>query len=418
MSIALTHNEVVNRLHPSRFLYEDGPPPNTRQSTCGMVHREVFVLKYSPGNRDHMVRFALPISQESTTTSPDVSKRKSQHRNLKEKSLVTNFHVVWIIAAVVVLVPATFFVWTGTNLIDTVVYSANTATSCISRLPELFVSGFVRVDNNMPPQGPALNDIVDTRIRLALEERRLRTDFALQTNGGKVVCQITTGCYITPFHIPGVLSSPERAITDGNSCWSPQTLPGQIGIQLATSIHPTHVTIDANYLGNLSPSIMLWGLLDGSDNEDQYRNALGELSGLSISRERPGLPPPWSKLAKFVFIPLAYTHSNVSSGTKSKTIPVLEYVQASRMTFSIVALEILDIEKESQLCISRVRIHGDIATTSGDNEVSQTMSLLLVLLPDTYNCSRCDIGVLLICLLVSSAACISVPCAQSDYVRV
>jgi hypothetical protein len=394
MSIGLTRNEVVNRLHPSRFLYENGPPPNIRQSTCGIVYREVFVLKRSLGHRDHMVRFALPIPQESTIAPPDASKRNSQHHNLKEKLSITNFYAVWIIVAVVVLAPAAFFLRTGTKLTDKMVYAVSTATSCIARLPGLFDSGFVFDNNNLPLQEPAFNDVLDTRIRLALEERRLRTDFALQTNGGKIICEITTGCYMFPFHIPGVLSSPERAITDRNDCWSPQTLPGQIGIQLATSIHPTHVTVDAEFLGNSSPSIMLWGLLDGSDNEDLYRNALGELPDLPISRERPGLPPPWSKLSKFVFIPLAYTHSNTSSGAKSQTIPVLEYIQASWMTFSIVALEILDMQKESQLCISRVRVHGDIAITSGNNEVSQTMNFLLVLLTDTYTCSRCDIGVL------------------------
>jgi hypothetical protein len=392
MSVLLTRNEVVNRLHPSRFRYEDGPPPNTRQSTCGMVHPEVFVLKRSSGHRDHMVRFALPVLQEGTIAPLDASKRKPQHRNLKEKSLIMTSHVVWMTVTVVVLAAAAFYAGVGTNLIgSTVTYATYMATTCVSRFPELFDSSFVRTNNNLPLQEPALGDILNNRIHLALEEERLRTDFALKTNGGKVICRITTGCYIHPFHISGLLSSPEHAITDNHDCWSPRTLPGQMGIQLSTSIHPTHVTVDADYLGNLSPSILVWGLLDGSENEAKYKNVLRELPNLPISRERPGLPPPWSKQAKFIFIPLAYIPSNVSSGARSQTIPVLEYVQASQITFSIVALEILDIQEESRYCISRIRVHGDIAILSGNSEVRKPLSPLLVLLLDTYSCSRCDI---------------------------
>lgn len=278
------------------------------------------------------------------------------------------------VAVAVALIQAALYAGLGRDLVgDAAVYTTNKIAAYISTLPRPFDLESLLGDRALPFKVSSLDDVLNTRIHLALEAQRLRTDFALQANGGKIICQITTGCYIRSFHIPGWLSSPEHAITESEECWSPRTSTAQLGIQLATSMHPTHVTVELSHLGEASPSILLWGLLDGSDNERRYRETITESPHLPVLRERPGLPAAWSGLRGLSFISLAYYRFNASTSAKLQTIPVFDNIQSSQIPFSIVALEILDLQEGDRLGVKHVRIHGEVAIGSSSSNVSGSL---------------------------------------------
>jgi hypothetical protein len=355
-----------------RDSYSKTPPHQLVDRVRGLLSDlKFYFTDDSTGSRNHIVRFSLPVIQETVdgaSRSALGAKSRRSRRHAKKSSNMRSF-ALWI-SVLILLVHAALFVGMDKDLVGgAMVYALGKIVTYVSALSNAFNTGFSLGDRWYISQDATLDDTVETQAYRALEEQRLQTDFALRANGARIVCEITTGCYVHPLSIPGLWSSPDYAITDSAHCWSPRTSPGQLGIQLAAFIHPTHFTVEINRPDALFLEMVLWGLIDGADNELEYRTAIAEQPPLPIARERPGLPPVWSNLGKLVFVPLAYVRLNLSSDVELRTVPVFDHIRVSHISFSIVALEILDTG-EGKICINRVRVHGDVSTPHGRHAVS------------------------------------------------
>lgn len=191
-------------------------------------------------------------------------------------------------------------------------------------------------------------------------------DFALSSEGARVDCSLTSNCAWHHVTLPGLSTSPALALSPAiaiASCWNIRSLPAQLGIQLWSPVHPTHVTID--HLPRAFPSsvdarqtprsMVLWGVLDGSSRQDIYRSiATAERSATSsIVRVRPHIhrDHQYALLASFVY--------DAASTASSQTFPIIESLQHSQLDFSLVVLEVIDGWGGGDVFLCRVRIHGE-----------------------------------------------------------
>ena len=125
-------------------------------------------------------------------------------------------------------------------------------------------------------------------------------------------------------------------------------------------LHPTHVTVEhlPNSLtvdiGQAPRNMTLWGVVDGRINKEVFeRLVLSESS--SHARRTPTIVRDllWAPLISFTY--------DIEDDNSMQTFPINPAIVDNRMSFGVVALEILDNWGSETTCLYRVRVHGDPA---------------------------------------------------------
>ncbi|KAI0089953.1 hypothetical protein BDY19DRAFT_888739, partial [Irpex rosettiformis] len=188
-------------------------------------------------------------------------------------------------------------------------------------------------------------------------------DYALQDNGGAVACDLTTRCFQVPFTIPGLLVSPNRAITDSDpsESWWFGLSAGQLGVTTNTSIYPTQVTVEYPFDSNSSPdeaprSMILWGMIEGEENERRF-NILTRATAPSLEHKLPS-PSKGSFYSRYHFAHLVSFEFNIASRLSHQTFNVLADVKTSGIHFNVFVLEIRSNWGGRRTQVRRLRVHG------------------------------------------------------------
>ncbi|KAH9910908.1 uncharacterized protein BXZ73DRAFT_57482, partial [Epithele typhae] len=179
----------------------------------------------------------------------------------------------------------------------------------------------------------------------------LMRDFALGVDGGMIYPTFTSvNAEAAPLQVgPDVILEEDTRI---GQCWR-TTVPSQVGISTPVLIHPSNVTIDhipheiAADIRRAPRHMILWGVVDGDSNEHRLRT----LSSLTSPRILSG----------HSIIALAEFEYGIHDGAPVQTFPVFDYIALSGMDFGIFLLDIMDNWGASDVCIYRVRIHGQPA---------------------------------------------------------
>lgn len=212
-----------------------------------------------------------------------------------------------------------------------------------------------------------LAELVDGLVQRKLQEvlyvapGTVQRDYALQSDGAMVDCDLTTRCYSWP--LSSFFPSPSLALNDDSrigQCWSFPSASGQLGIILPTPIIPSQVTIDhipmeiAANIGQAPRTMILWGLLDGTENMRKWylSRRTHPTSALLQGRQGP------QDVSGHSYAPLAILEYNIHGKWPIQTFTVFDYVQNFQMDFGVIVLEIIDNWGASNTCVYRARLHG------------------------------------------------------------
>ncbi|TFK82418.1 hypothetical protein K466DRAFT_443144, partial [Polyporus arcularius HHB13444] len=187
-----------------------------------------------------------------------------------------------------------------------------------------------------------------------------KRDFALIANGGAVSPRLTSRTSPESDHhsLPSesVLSDDFRI--DG--CWSILGSKGQVGVRLAETIRPSHITIDhvpalrSEDLSAAPRHIILWGVVDGPENRDMYPRLLARVSDITPQNRSA---PPIS--LDYAFVPLASFEYNILANVHVQTFPVHPSIVESHFDVGVVVLEVAGNWGGNTTCLYRLRVHGE-----------------------------------------------------------
>ncbi|PIL23154.1 hypothetical protein GSI_14463 [Ganoderma sinense ZZ0214-1] len=186
-----------------------------------------------------------------------------------------------------------------------------------------------------------------------------RYDYALSANGGKIFLPLTTPFDDNPSS-PASLSI-DSILTDDARLDGSFSSPGaqfQVGISFATTIYPTHFTIDHAFSpdkigsSNAPRHIVFWGVVEGVGNKGRVSRVVGDL-GLSdvFNRTAPNLHQREN------FLPLATAEYDVRGSCHVQTFAVHPGLVESNIDFGVVVLEVLDNWGGEVTQLYRVRVH-------------------------------------------------------------
>lgn len=217
---------------------------------------------------------------------------------------------------------------------------------------------------------PNVEQVVEAIVRKALRGPVLRRDFVLKADGGKIIPQLTAdaskGSRVAAEETTSF--SPDIILEDGltiGRCWN-ATVPAQVGLSSSSLIHPTNVTIDhipaelAADIGTAPRRMILWGMVEGGINLFRYKT----FSVVEKSKGVSGRYGPSISGDQATFLSLAVFDYSISADFHIQTFPIFEHVVQSRMDFGVFVLEILDSWGAKNVCIYRVRVHGEPAVRS------------------------------------------------------
>ena len=230
----------------------------------------------------------------------------------------------------------------------------------------VFCAAFGRSVRSNDEISPAVKAYIDRALSRASRDLVGRRDFALYADGGRIILELTHAWSGTS-SAPSAGSNPTAAITDDirvGNCWSIAGHAGQLGIRLTEMIHPRHVSIDhlpleiAADIGRAPRTMILWGALDGDDNEGRFRDITHafnvSLPGV-LGRSAPEIT------YGYTFIPLLAFEYDIRASSHVQTFSLDQYVVDSDLYFGVVVLDILQNWGGESTCLYRVRIHGAAA---------------------------------------------------------
>ena len=225
---------------------------------------------------------------------------------------------------------------------------------------------FTRMDKS-DEMSPAVKSYVDRTVYRALRDPVGRRDYALRANGGRVIPDLTW--FISPdghatesVATDLAASSVELAITDDSrigQCWLIPGSTAQLGLRLAELMHPTHVSVDhiptevAFDIGQAPRAMVLWGAVDGTQNESHLLNMTESSIPALHGRSQPLVT------CDFTYVPLAYFEYDIRGQSQVQTFRVVEHLMAAGIYTGVVVLEILGNWGASSTCLYRVRVHGE-----------------------------------------------------------
>ncbi|KAI1795834.1 hypothetical protein LXA43DRAFT_1090469 [Ganoderma leucocontextum] len=187
-----------------------------------------------------------------------------------------------------------------------------------------------------------------------------RHDYALSANGGKVFLPLTTP---HDDSLASVASLPiDSILTDDVRLDGSWFFPGshfQVGVSFATTIYPTHFTIDHAFLPDAAGSskaprhIVVWGVVEGVSNKGRATRVVADLDiGDVYNRTAPNLHQREN------FLPLATIEYNIHGSSHVQTFPVYPHAVESNIDFGVIVLEVLDNWGGEVTHLYRVRVHG------------------------------------------------------------
>ncbi len=312
---------------------------------------------------ERRVHFKAKKSSEPDAVEDQPAGKRSSQSTKKAAPAVANSPRYTPLVIICSLIAMLFGMWAGPSLYasDGPVARAWISASSL-QLPAVSRAPFPR--KRAPPIPAHISSYVQRSIRAALKDPVGRRDFALAADGAKIVPKLTS-----TFELFSDLSSsparPPEMILDedmrSGSHWFIPDSQGQVGIKLPAFIYPTHVTIDhvnreiAADIRQAPRHMVLWGLVDGSGNEQRRLAFQDEFRESALNST--GIAPPIAH--NVTFLPLASFEYAVDNDRNVQTFPIDPTVLASRIYFGAVVLEIKTNWGASSTRLYRVRIHGD-----------------------------------------------------------
>ena len=240
--------------------------------------------------------------------------------------------------------------------------------------PTFSLSPLQRSPPSSPPPCATVHDQLDQldklivkKIRQVLGGSLMRRDFASKANGGLVLPTLTTQPTKSMEKkravnaVSEAQSNPDVVIEENpaiSNCWA-VNIPGQIGLWMPAVIHPTHVTIEhtpkevSAAIGRAPRRLVLWGVIDGSPNKSKYASLSEEEKG-AFDHSSPSIT------TGRVFVSLADFEYDIDADFHIQTFPVSQRIQELRMDFGLFVLEVLGSWGAEDVCMYRVRIHGEL----------------------------------------------------------
>ncbi|KAI0700649.1 hypothetical protein C8T65DRAFT_580144 [Cerioporus squamosus] len=196
-----------------------------------------------------------------------------------------------------------------------------------------------------------------------------RRDFALREAGGKIYPELTSAYIADTSSSPLYTPNPADTVLSDDfrlpGCWS---LPGsqvQVGVVLSETIYPSHFTIDhiplpfADDIYEAPRRIILWGVVDGSSNQETYAHLRVQSSKLAAYNRSA---PPMT--AGFTFIPLATSEYNIHADSHVQTFPIYSHAAQSGIDVGLVVLDVVGNWGSNTTSLCRLRVHGRSAPSS------------------------------------------------------
>lgn len=188
-----------------------------------------------------------------------------------------------------------------------------------------------------------------------------RHDHALSSNGGKIFIPLTTPQ--DDFSASPSSLSIDSILTDDVRLDGSWLFPGphfQVGISFATTIYPTHFTIDHAFFPDMFSSsksprhIVVWGVVEGTSNRGRASRLVADLGiGDVLNRTAPSLHQREN------FLPLATVEYNIHGACHVQTFAVYPSVVEANIDFGVIVLEVLDNWGGEVTRLYRVRVHGE-----------------------------------------------------------
>ncbi|KAH9846924.1 hypothetical protein C2E23DRAFT_692683, partial [Lenzites betulinus] len=196
-----------------------------------------------------------------------------------------------------------------------------------------------------------------------------RPDYALRANGARIYPELTWQPEQARSRAPSPTSmiGPEVVIDEDISigrCWSVPTT-GQVGIRTFVLVHPTHVTIDhiprqvALDIDRAPRRVVLWGVVDGLPNI----HGLDSLRTLDPDLQLPFNLVPHGRTSprlagNYAFVALAAFEYDINNDP-TQTFAVFDHITSLHMDFGLFVLEVVDNWGANDVCLYRIRIHGE-----------------------------------------------------------
>jgi hypothetical protein len=183
-------------------------------------------------------------------------------------------------------------------------------------------------------------------------------NYGLKQCGALVIEELTSIEGVSPS--ASTSDGPDAALngdTSFSQCWEFHGHQAQLGFSLVELLKITSVSIrqDISDAFDLAPrSLILWGLIDGQDAKDRYRNQ-GDLR-FRLHSHLLGTPSPSPEGHDFV--PLAYFQFNPYIAESRQFGSVFSDIEQLGIPFGIVVLQILDNWGAESTRLCGVGIHG------------------------------------------------------------
>ncbi|PIL29457.1 hypothetical protein GSI_08399 [Ganoderma sinense ZZ0214-1] len=133
----------------------------------------------------------------------------------------------------------------------------------------------------------------------------------------------------------------------------------QVGVSFATTIYPTHFTIDHAFSQDIVGSsnaprhIVFWGIVEGVGNKGRASRVVGDLALSGVfNRTVPNLHQREN------FLPLATVEYDIRGSSHVQTFAVHPSLVESNIDFGVIVLEVLDNWGGEVTQLYRVRVHG------------------------------------------------------------
>lgn len=182
-----------------------------------------------------------------------------------------------------------------------------------------------------------------------------------------MACDLTSGCFQIPFSIPGFLTSPAHTITDSDpsQIWRFKSSSGQLGLTTNVSICPTQTALQYSFESGLPPDeaprqVVLWGMVEGEENERRFKKLTQNAASFAGSIS----PSKGISYSKYRFARLAEYEFNAVSRVSLQTTSVHADIRTSGINFNVFVLEIRSNWGGKRTGVGRVRIHGNLCSSS------------------------------------------------------